>query len=359
MTPISLCIIGKNEEQHIANCLFPLLPYGFELIYVDTGSTDRTREIAVEKGAKVYDFTWINDFSAARNFALEKATNDFVLFIDCDEYLTALDMGSLQQALASHPDGVGLLLRNNHFTANGIRTNYPDRVERLFSKKRFYYRGVIHEQVVTRAEDSPLYPRYEIPLTVDHAGYSGDQASMEQKAARNNELLFQEIKKHPDDPYLYFQVGQSYNGISDYENAYLYYKKSFDLPVHPAEPWVQIMATAYLNAMNHTGRSAEALSFFSPRYGHFSNDANFHCSMGNVYLNLDPPEPLKAMAEYLKALQCPTAREEGANTFIPYHNMGLVNELLGNKDGALTFYKKAAKLGFPPAVERLRIVENL
>lgn len=353
MTPISLCIIGKNEEQHIENCLAPFAPYPFEIVYVDTGSTDRTKELAAEHGAKIYDFAWIDDFSAARNYALEKATHEYVLFVDCDEYMTALDLAALLAALEAHPQGVGMLLRNNYFEANGSPTNYPDRVERLFSKKDFHYKGAIHEQVVTFDGDNPLYERYEIPLTVDHAGYSGGMEAMRKKAERNNRLLFKELEKRPRDPYLYFQIGQSYNGVRDYENAYLYYKKSFSLPLHPEEPWVPIMATAFLNAMNHTGRSGEAVRFFGPIYEHFANDANFYCSMGNAYLNLNPPKPLNAMAEYLKALQCPNAREEGANTFIPYYNIGLVNEMLGKTESALTFYQRAAGLGFLPAAEKV------
>lgn len=358
MTPLSICIIGKDEEQHIENCLSPLAALPVEIVYVDTGSADRTKEIAASYTKKIYDFTWINDFSAARNFALEKASHDHVLFIDCDEYLTHIDLDAVLQNLEAHPKGVGMLLRNNYYEANGTQTNYPDRVERLFSRKYFHYKGVIHEQVVRLTDDSPLYERYEIPLTVDHAGYSGGMDAMRKKADRNNILLFQEIEKKPDDPYLYFQVGQSYNGIHDYENSYLYYKKSFALPLTLSEPWVQIMATAYINAMNHTNRSEEARQFFEPLYGHFSGDANFYCSMGNIYLNLNPPQPLKAMAEYVKALQCPEAREEGANSFIPYYNIGLVNEMLGSLPSALTFYQKAADLGFAPAIEKRNALQK-
>lgn len=353
MLPISLCIIGKNEEKHIENCLTALAGCPFEIVYVDTGSTDRTKEIVNNYTDNIYDFPWIDDFSAARNFAMEKAAHEYVLFLDCDEYLTDIDIPAVTQAAKAHPQGVGMILRNNYYEANGTPTNYPDRVERLFSKEHFHYKGIIHEQVVRQEADNPIYERYEIPLTVDHAGYSGGIEAMRKKAERNNALLFREIQKNPKDPYLYFQVGQSYNGIYDYENAYTYYKKSFALPLNPAEPWVQIMATAYINSMNHTGRSEEAQQFFEPIYAEFSGDANFYCSMGNVYLNLDPPQPLKAMAEYIKALQCPTAREEGANSFLPYYNIGLVNEMLGSRDSARSFYQKAADLGFKPAIERL------
>lgn len=358
MIPISVCIIGKNEEQHIENCLAPLADYPFETVYVDTGSADQTKQLAAKHNVTIYDFAWTDDFSAARNFALEKASNDYVLFLDCDEYLSALDPDALYRAIDACPDGVGTLLRNNYFEANGTPTNYPDQVERLFSKKLFHYAGIIHEQVVTRDTDSPLYMRYEIPVTVEHMGYSGGPQAMREKAERNNRLLFKELEKRPQDPYLYFQIGQSYNSIRDYENAYMYYKKAFSLPFHPGEQWVPIMATAFLNAMNHTERSLEAVTFFKPIYSHFENDANFYCGMGNAYLNLNPPKPLNAMTEYLKALQCPTARENGANTFIPYYNIGLVNEMVGNLDSAFTFYQKAADLGFAPAIEKIKEMEN-
>ena len=70
MHPISVCIIAKNEESYIEKCLAALKPYDFEIILVDTGSTDRTKDIAARYADKVLDFVWINDFSAARNFSL-------------------------------------------------------------------------------------------------------------------------------------------------------------------------------------------------------------------------------------------------------------------------------------------------
>lgn len=356
MIPISVCIIGKNEEQHLENCLVPLKAYPFEIVYVDTGSADGSKEIAAKYADKVFDFTWCNDFSAARNFAVSKASHNTILSLDCDEYLTQLDEDALYEAVTAHEQGVGRLLLNNYYVANDTPTNYPERVDRLFSRKYFHFAGSIHEQLVSQKDGNPLYESYDLPLVADHAGYS-DPETMKKKAERNNELLFAELKKRPEDPYLYFQIGQSYNSIRDYENAYMNYKQSFALHLNPYEPWVQIMATAYINAMNHTGRSREAVRFFEPIYAHFANDANFYCSMGNAYLNLHPPKPLNAMAEYIKALQCPTAREEGANTFIPYYNIGLVNEIMGNSEAALTFYERAAGLGFMPAMEKLKEME--
>ena len=352
MIPISVCIIGKNEEKNIEKCLAPLVSYPFEIIYVDTGSTDRTKELAAKYTDKIYDFEWVNDFSAARNFSLQKASHNYVLVVDCDEFLTDIDMEGIYKAIEEHPRGVGMLYRISYYESNGMVTNYPDRVERLFHKRRYSYKYTIHEQVADSKTGSTYYDRYDIPLTVDHVGYIGGQEQMQKKAERNNELLFKEIEKHPDDPYFYFQVGQSYNSISDYENSYIYYKKAFEFPLNTEELWVQAMATAFINAMTHTGRSEEAAAFFEPIYDHFAKDANFFCSMGTIYLNLNPPQPLKAMVEFVKAVQCPTASEEGANTYISYYNMGLVNEMLGNLPSAISFYQKAGN--YPLALERLQ-----
>lgn len=87
MITISLCMIVKNEEKILERCLSCLADLMDEIIVVDTGSTDRTKEIAARYTDKIYDFEWINDFSAARNFAFSKATGDYIYSADADEVL--------------------------------------------------------------------------------------------------------------------------------------------------------------------------------------------------------------------------------------------------------------------------------
>ncbi|MDE7280287.1 MAG: hypothetical protein K2N36_00915, partial [Ruminiclostridium sp.] len=135
--------------------------------------------------------------------------------------------------------------------------------------------------------------------------------------------------------------------------SYIYYKKAFELPLIPEELWVQMMAVSFINAMTQIDRADEALEIFEPIAHLFAGTSDFHISMGNIYLNLHEPQPLKAMMEYVKASQAPEHREEGANTFIPYYNMGLVNEMMGNAEAAISFYQKSAAYDYPFAVERL------
>src|SRR5271169_1554439 len=93
---ISLCMIVKNEEKFLEKCLMSVAPICHEMIVVDTGSTDATKAIAEKCGAKVYDFPWIDDFSAVRNYSLSHATGDFIFVLDADEVISAKDHHKFQ-----------------------------------------------------------------------------------------------------------------------------------------------------------------------------------------------------------------------------------------------------------------------
>lgn len=354
MIPISVCIIGKNEEKNIEKCLEPLTHYPFEIIYVDTGSTDATKELAAKYTDNIYDFEWIGDFSAARNFSLSKASHNYVLVLDCDEYLTELDLEGLYEAIETHPRGsVGQILRKS-FSDSQYRKEYSyDRVDRLFHKRNFHYIYLIHEQVADIKTGYTDYARYDIPVEVDHFGYVGTDDEKRIKAERNNALLFKEIEQNPEEPYFYFQIAQSYNLIDDYENAYLYYKKAFELPLLLENGWVHVMANNFINVMVQTGRAAEALELYSPVYEDYAHSQQFLCSFGALYLNQNPPQPLKAMMECVKALQCTPENEAEDYSGVALFTMGYANELLGNLPAAASFLVKSAEKGYPLALEKL------
>lgn len=355
MIPISVCIIGKNEEKNIEKCLEPLSRYPFEIIYVDTGSTDRTKELAAKYTDNIYDFEWIGDFSAARNFSLSKASHNYVLVIDCDEFLTNLDLEGLYQAIESHPRGsVGQILRKSYDDGEYRKKYSLDRVDRLFHKRNFHYIYLIHEQVADIRTDATDYERYDIPVEFDHIGYIGTEDEKRLKAERNNALLFKEMERKPDEPYFPFQIAQSYNLIDDYENAYIYYKKAFELPLLLENEWVHVMANNFINVMVQTGRAAEALALYTPVYEDYAHSQQFLCSFGALYLNQNPPQPLKAMMEFVKALQCKPDSESEDYSGMALFSMGFANELLGNLPAAASFYEKSAAKGYPLALEKLR-----
>lgn len=351
--PISVCIIAKNEEKHIEKCLASIHSHtpaatDFEIVVVDTGSTDRTKEIASKYADKVLDFAWVNDFSAARNYSISQASHDYVLILDCDEIITQIDIYQLNILIKAHPDAVGYLTIDNHYISNQTDTVYRDRLGRFFCRRFFHFESPIHEQIVPIGSGLQ-YESYDIPILVDHIGYLGSIESLRPKVERNNALLFHELERDSENPYLYFQIGQSYNMIYDYEQSYQYYQKALTYDVDPKAEWVQMMIIAYANALLHTGREAEALQLEAV-YDAFSTTADFLCIMGQIYLANG--QYVKAMMEFVKAIHCPIAKENGTNSFIPTYNIGLINEMMGDSKTALMHYRNCGD--FPMAVEKVK-----
>ena len=210
---ISVCMIAKNEEKHIDECLKRLEHYHYEIVLVDTGSTDGTLEIAAKYTDKIYHFDWINDFSVARNFALDKASNDWVLSIDCDEYIESIDEKELSILMEKHSQDVGQILIRNRFKQSSQTSIENVRVSRFFNKKYYHFVGAIHEQVELRDADTDkqdCLPRlhyakhaYFAPITLLHVGYDGTEEEMRAKCLRNISMLEKELEATGPDSYIY------------------------------------------------------------------------------------------------------------------------------------------------------------
>lgn len=353
MLPISVCIIAKNEEQNIEKCLKRLRVYDWEIVVVDTGSEDRTREIASHYADKVADYAWTQDFAAARNFSVSLASHDWILGIDCDEYLEEIDVDAMTSLAEKHPVSVGLLFIRNHYQMNGTDSVYAGLVERFFDRRYYHYSGAIHEQIVPKEPEKYAHSTFQTPLILDHSGYNGSEEALKEKAQRNISLLEKDLEAHPDNPYTYFQIGQAYNMIHDDENACLYYGKGLSYDVDPSAEYVQMMVIGYGYALLHLGKQEEALGLGGV-YEEFAVSADFLTLMGLIYLRNG--QYVKAMMEFVKALSCEKAHVVGANSFIPSYNLGLINEMMGEREMALRYYRKCGD--FPMALEKLAELEQ-
>ena len=152
MITISLCMIVKNEEKNLERCLKSYAPLMDEIIVVDTGSTDKTKEIASRFTDKIYDFKWVDDFSAARNFSFEKATCDYIFSADADEVLDEENREQftiLKQVLDEEIEIVQMYYGNQF--QNGTIYNYDCELRpKLFKRLRnFTWIEPIHETVRT------------------------------------------------------------------------------------------------------------------------------------------------------------------------------------------------------------------
>ncbi len=201
---VSLCIIAKDEEEHISACLNSARHLSNEIIVVDTGSEDRTVQLALAAGAKVLHFPWTGDFSQARNFALEHATSHWILFLDADEELEPVNREDLNRLLCQN-DIEGYFLTIISYL-NGGQAVTSDQVVRLFRNKPIYrFQGAIHEQVaqaILAANHGQGLA--SAPVTIRHHGYLQSQILKKQKSQRNMSILRRELEQKPDDPFLLY-----------------------------------------------------------------------------------------------------------------------------------------------------------
>ncbi len=330
---ISVCIITKNEKDKLDCCLKALAKYPFELVVVDTGSEDGSKQLARRYTDKVYNFKWIDDFSAARNYAAQAASNDYVLMVDTDEVLQEIDYDEFCRLVQSNETAVGRIRRVNIFNRDGEEMRVSERVNRLYNRRKFRYRGAIHEQI--SAIDNDIVQTYELPASFDHSGYDGTSEQIKEKADRNIELLMNEYADNPEDTYILYQLGKSFYMKQDYQKSYEFFHKAACLELDERLEYVADLIVSYGYSMLNTGRSGEAL-LLEQLYDLFGHLAEFRFVMGLIYMNNMMFD--KAYDMFMSAVQAPCCNTEGVNSYKAYYNAGVIRECLGDTKEALRLY---------------------
>ena len=231
---VTVCYIVKNEEKYIKKSIDKVkeLLNPLEILVVDTGSTDKTVEIALKSGARVEHYEWVHDYSKARNFALKMAKNDMILFLDADEIPYQADLDKIKRGIATYPQAIGRITRQNYcYASDDKKSIVTDKTERLFDRRIYKYEDAVHEQVVKRNKGK--MEAYLLPLVVKHYGYLQSREKLVEKAEYYNSILFRELKKKPNDPYIYFQIGKGMRIMGKDNVAFEYFKKSLALETNP------------------------------------------------------------------------------------------------------------------------------
>lgn len=341
--PISVCIIAKDEEKHIQNCLTRLMPYGFEIIVTDTGSTDRTKEIAEKYADKVLDFTWTDNFSAARNFCASHATNQWILALDCDEYIENIDIQKLLQLMKTYPSLTGALpLKHVLIRPDGSEGLGKDIVPRLYHKKYYRFDKPIHEQLVFRKPDSHQESKsFLLPIEAVHYGYALTPNEMRKKQERNLKLLYHQLETEGESAYICFQIGQSELILEHCDTAIHYFERGLAYHEPPSLLYVQQMIQSLAKAYIMAGRNADALELME-QYQPQCNSAQFTFYHGSVLL--DNGEKLKALVQYVKATMMHDSHMLGDELLYCYQHIMELYHDFGEDELADVFRRKFDKL---------------
>lgn len=274
MVSISLCMIVKNEEDTLERCLKCVKDFVDEIIIADTGSTDKSKEIAKNYNCKVYDFKWINDFAAARNFAFSKATSEYIMWLDADDYITEENIEKIKKIKTNLTEKIDYVSMDYSLSrdANG-KTTYSLKRNRIVKKKRgFKWIGRIHEYLEV----------YGAGINSDIEIYHG---KLKPHGTRNLDI-FENMKKEnvkfTARDNFYYANELYYNG--KYREAIKEYKKFIDSGLG----WIEDVKTASMNMSecyaslgDEDGRAQSILNSFkydTPR-------ADLCCKLGEYFFN--------------------------------------------------------------------------
>lgn len=331
---ISICMIVKNESEVLEECLKSICIYNYEIIIIDTGSIDNTKEIAKRYTENVYDFEWCNDFSKARNFSISKASNDLILILDADEIILNLNKQELEKIITENREDVGRVLRKNEYTRVDSKFVYNEYINRFFSKSKYKYSGIIHEQIVRK--DNKQYKTYNLPIVLQHNGYNNEEITRKNKINRNIELLMEFLRTDGEDPYTYYQIGKSFYMNGDFSNSKINFEKALNFDLDIKTEYVQDLIETYGYSLINLAEYKESMKLLNLS-NEFKNSADFIFLKAIIYMNNGLFN--EAIAEFEKAKNIKTCKMEGVNDYLANYNIGVILECLGNENEALEYYK--------------------
>jgi GT2 family glycosyltransferase/thioredoxin-like negative regulator of GroEL len=270
---VSLTMIVRDEEHNLGACLAGFAPLVDEVVVVDTGSADRTRDVARAHGAKVFEFPWVDDFAAARNAALGHATGDYAFWADADDRVDGDNARALRDLFAglSAADPRAWVVKCRCPGGRpGAAATVVDHV-RVFPLRpdvRWTYR--VHEQVLPALRAAGV-PVDWSAATVEHVGYV-DPAVRRRKLARDTRLLERELADRPGDPFALFNLGSVYHELGDVARAEPLLAESLRRS-HPADSIVRKLYALVAQCRWRAGRPGDALGAVAEGRGHYPDDA--------------------------------------------------------------------------------------
>lgn len=284
---LAAVLIVRDEARCIVRCLDSLRAWVDRIVVVDTGSRDDTAELAWGCGAEVHHLPWPDDFSAARNHALELADADWNLILDADEWIES--GGETLRSWCEGPARLGRVCIHSTFDDQGGTGEDRSWITRLIPRG-VRFEGRVHEQVVS------ALPRERIALHLGHDGYLDSQ--LVTKHDRNRPLLLRELQDRPEDPYLLYQLGKDAEGRDAYAEAVDFYARAFARTAS-GDIWFHDLLVRRLHALGQAGRIADALDLAGAQMEAVPDSPDFFFTLGNLLLDQAMSDPAQAVGHWL------------------------------------------------------------
>jgi len=354
---VSACMMVKNEEEFLPACLESIRNWVDEIIIVDTGSTDRTVEIARSYGAKVFPQKWSKDFSRHRNYSISKATCDWIFIIDADEEFIEDDLPVLRQAINRDDFRIISISVLNTDKKTGECTSFLPS-PRLFRREaRFRYEGIVHNQLQFPDNE----PILRVGVKIKHYGYNLPHDQKMKKVARSRELLEKQLMLKPDDPFVHFNYAQLLRGVTkkpDKELAGLILKHAARV-VELSDPRNRATLPLYLQGLHQQATTLIACGRFEEAAAKCRQALDTKPDYLDALYTIG--EACGRMHDYDKAEQYflryldeqkkyDAGREElsiillfGFMRHRAYYSLGLIHQIQGNTTRAENYYKKALR----------------
>ncbi|HEY4246637.1 MAG TPA: glycosyltransferase [Lacunisphaera sp.] len=359
---LSVCLIVKNEERFIRQCLASVKELADQIVVVDTGSTDATVAIAKEFGAEIHEFKWCDDFSTARNAALQHVTGEWVLSFDADEELPVENRAAFLKLLENE-SVISWRLPLFDIGRENEGCNY---VPRLFrNAPGLHFVGRVHEQVFYSVEARRVEWGLENRIgdaALRHYGYTKELIKERSKVDRNLRLLERAIEEIPDDPLLFMNYGLELSRSDRVEEGLAQYKIAFEKmsqqPASTVTPETrEAMLTQYCTYLRIGKRQADVAKILtSPlaRSGELTATQHFLSGLAHIELK-DFPAAAQQMRHCLAKRNLPTFTpiNPDIRTVIPQHSIAIC--LWQMKDVEGTHQAFQAGIAEAPAAMKLHI----
>lgn len=350
-------MIVRDEEPWIARSLLSVREAVDEMIVVDTGSHDRTMDIAHDLGAKVLQFPWTESFAEARNYSLRHATGDWLLWMDADEEIALADAPKLREVRSIRNSRLASLETIHFNSAFRPKPHEAYRLSqcRLFRNgEGFHFTGGIHEQLSLsglhdgKDSDTPFL----LPLRLFHYGYLQSVTSIKSKHGRNLKLLQQSIADEPNpDPWSLYHIAGEYQRIGDYANAFRQVNLAIAASLGQRKLPPSLFYKLKYGCLLAAGSFREGWPGIDKATSLYPDYVDLHLYKGCILMHIGQVEAAISAFEHCLSLGENALHHmvlRGAGTFYPCYYLGNCYEMLGEPGDAAAWYSRA--LEYSPAL---------